>query len=70
MLLVEFFNKFNNLKTQKEKTKKKKTNVYGTVSDLYNNFLGIYFDEYNELPDAKRNKIEPKYDLNNLFLET
>ena len=33
-------------------------------------FLGIYFDEYNELPNAKRNKMDPKYDLDNLFLET
>ena len=27
----------------------------------------MYFDEYNELPD---DKMEPKYDPNNLFLET
>ena len=28
-------------------------NVYDPASELYNNFLGIYFDEYNELPDSE-----------------
>ena len=28
----------------------------------------IYFDEYSELPDSKRNKMDHKYDL--LFLQT
>ena len=42
--------------------------MYDTTSELYNDFLGIYFDKYNKLPDANRNKIEPKYDPNNLFL--
>ena len=72
LFLVKFFNdlnKFNKLKTQKEKTKKKKANVYDTASDLCNDFLGIYFDQCNELPDAKRNKMQPKYDHDNLFLE-
>ena len=71
--LVDFFNdlnKFNNLKTQKENSKKKITNVYDTASELYNDFLGIYFDEYNKLPDATENKMEPKYDPDNLFLKT
>ena len=36
--------KFNKLKTQKEKTKKKKTNVYNTASEIYKGLLGIYFD--------------------------
>ena len=43
--------------------------MYDTASKLYNDFLGIYFDEYSELPDAKRNEMESKYDLNNLFPE-
>ena len=30
--------------------KKKKMNMYNTASELY---FRIYFDEYNELPDAK-----------------
>ena len=32
--------------------------------------LEIYFDEYNELSDAKRKDIELKYDPTNLFLKT
>ena len=40
------------------------------ASRLYIDFLEMYFYEYNELPDAKRNKMEPKYDPDNLFLET
>ena len=32
--------------------------------------LETYFDEDNELSDAKRKKIELKYDSNNLFLKT
>ena len=43
--------------------------MYDTASELYNDFLGIYFDEYSELPDTKRNEMESKYDLNNLFPE-
>ena len=31
--------------------------------------LGIYFDEYYELSDAKRKKIESKYDPKKLFLK-
>ena len=44
--------------------------MYDTASELYNGFLWIYFDEYNELPDTKRNKMEPKYNPDNLLLET
>ena len=44
---------FNKLKHKKKKHKKV-TNVYNTVSELYNDLLEIYFDEYNELLDAKR----------------
>ena len=40
-----------------------------TASELNNDFLGIYFDEYHELSDAKRNKMQPKYDSDNLFIE-
>ena len=36
----------------------------------YNDLIGIYFDEYYELPDAKRRKIESKYDPDKLFLKT
>ena len=45
------------------KIQKEKANVYDKASELYNDFLGIYFDEYDD-------KIEKKYDPTNLFLET
>ena len=31
--------------------------------------LGIHYDEYNELLDGKRNKMNPSYKLKELFLE-
>ena len=46
-------NKFTKLKTIKEITKKKKTNVHNTVSELYNELLGTYFDEYYYLSDPE-----------------
>ena len=62
--MADFFNdlnKFNKLKTEKEKTKKKKiTNAYDTVSGLYNDLLGINFDEYYDLSDAERKKIKAR----------
>ena len=33
-----------------------------TASELYHEMLGIYFDEYHDLSDAKRSKMDPKYD--------
>ena len=43
--------------------------MYDKASDLDNDFLAIYFIECNELPDARRNKMEHKYDPAKLFLE-
>ena len=43
--------------------------MYDKASDLYNDFLAIYFNECNELTDARRNKMEHKYDPAKLFLE-
>ena len=51
------------------KRQKKKSNVYDTTSELYNDLLGTYLDEYNELLNHKRNKIDPKYKLEKLFLK-
>ena len=53
--LADFSNdldKLNMLKSQKEKTKEKKTNVYNKVSELYNEMLRM------RCLDAKRSKIE------------
>ena len=44
--LIRFFNdldKSNKLMPQKEETKEKKTNVYNTASELYNDFLENFF---------------------------
>ena len=43
--------------------------MYDTASELYNDYLGIYFDDKNELSDAKRNKMKLKCDPDDLFLE-
>ena len=56
LLLAGFFdylNKFNKLNPRKKHKRGK--NVYAKASDLYNDFIAIYFDEYNEL-DARRKK--------------
>ena len=53
--LFEFFNglnNFNKLITKKEETLKKKTNVHDPASDLYNELLEIYFNEYYYLSYA------------------
>ena len=44
--------------------------MYDKASDLYNDLLAIYFNEYNQLSVAKRNKMKHKYDPIKLFLET
>ena len=48
--------------TKKKKKKKKKTNVYDTSSELYNDLPVTYCDEYHDISDAKRSKIDPKHD--------
>ena len=73
LFLAEFFidlNKSNKLNPKNKAQKRKKMNVYDNASDLYNNFLAIYFNEYNEILDAKRNKMKHKYEPKKLFLET
>ena len=36
--------------------------VYDAVSELYNDLLKIYFDEYYDFSGAGRKKIDPKYE--------
>ena len=48
------------LKHKKKNQKEKKINVYDAASELYNELWETYFDEYNELSDAKRKNIELK----------
>ena len=73
LFLVEFFNdlnKFNMLNPQKESTKKRKTNVYDTASDLYNDLLAKYIlmnlMNYQML---KQVKLSTNVILLNYFLE-
>ena len=53
--LFDNLSKFEELKTQKQKTEKQKKkqkqkkNVHNTASELYNDLLEIYFDQYNDL---------------------
>ena len=44
--------------------------MYDEALDLCNDLLEIYFKEYNELSDAKRNKMKHKYNPTKSFLET
>ena len=41
--------------------------VYNTTSELYNELLEIYFDEYGNFSDAKRKKMGSKYNPANLI---
>ena len=38
-------------------------------SELYNNFLEIYYDEFIELQDAKKRRLGNNYDPKSLFLK-
>ena len=44
--------------------------MHSTVSDLYYELQGIYFDEYNYLLDAKRKEMDVKYDPVDSMLDT
>ena len=48
-------------KTQKGKAGKKKTDIFDTVSGLYNDLLETYFDEFNNLADAKKVIVNIEY---------
>ena len=43
--------------------------MFDNASELYSQYLEIYFDEYKALSDIKKRKSN-KYDPINLFLET
>ena len=52
--LYSNLNKFNNLNLRKEYKTKRKTIVYDNASELHNDCLEIYFDEYKSLPNIKK----------------
>ena len=62
-------NKFDNLNSQQESTRERKETVYDNVSELYNEYLVIHFDEYKALSDSKKRELGNKYGPINLFLE-
>ena len=68
-LLYINFN-LNNLNPQKESAKEKKVTVCDNASELYNEYLEIYFDEYKALSGSHKRNLGNKYDPTNLFLET
>ena len=43
--------------------------MHNTASELYDELLETYFDEYYELSGDKREKVESIYDPKDLFLE-
>ena len=43
--------------------------MYDTSSECFNDLPETYFDEYYDLSDAKRSKIDSKYELANLTLD-
>ena len=68
-ILFSFYNElktFNNLNPRKGCTKEE-TTIYNNVTELYNEYLEIYFDQYMTLPDAKKTKPGDKYDPKILF---
>ena len=48
---------------------RKKNTVYNNASELYNEYLEIYFSQYTTLSDAKKGKLDDNYDPENLFLK-
>ena len=59
--LIEFFNDLEKFLKQNKKTRR-------AASELYNELLKVYFDEYNDVSDAKR-KMNSKYNPTNLRLD-
>ena len=66
--LFHELNEFRNLSPQTEKPKTKKKNVYENFVKLYNPLLSIYFKEWNNTIDVKKD-MDGKYDPSNLFIK-
>ena len=49
--------------------KTRKISVQNTALQLYNELLEVYFLEYNDLSDAKRKRMDPKFDPAKLTLD-
>ena len=60
LLLFSFYsnlNKFNNLNQRKENNKEEKRSVYNNASELYRDYLEIYFDEYKVFSNGKKSRV-------------
>ena len=68
-LFCSELNKFSNTKPWKGRTKDKKAIVYNNASEIYNDYLEIYFNQYMTRLDAKRRKLSDNYNPEKLFLE-
>ena len=55
--LFNDLDKSNKIKTQKEETNEKKTNLYDTAEELYNDSLEIYFYKNKAPSDVKKKKV-------------
>ena len=70
-ILFSFYNELDNfysLKSQEESTKERKVTVYDTASEMYNDCVDAYFDQYMAISDNEKSKLGKKYDPINLFL--
>ena len=56
-----------NKKNNNKQTKKKENRVRNDGARLYDGCMENYFDEYNSIIDAEKEKIDKKYDPANLF---
>ena len=56
-------------KVKPTKLSRKKEKVFGIVGDLYNDQFEKYYDEYEELQDAKKIELDGKYKCINVELK-
>ena len=71
--LILFYHRLNEFKkftpqTLKTKSKKKKI-VYNNALNLCNKLLSIYFNDYNNITNEKKEQMNKKYDPNNLLIK-
>ena len=58
--LINDINKLSDLKPRHDNTRKRKTEVFDKVSELYNSFLDKCFYEYYDLPSEKKKELGPE----------
>ena len=44
-------------------------NAYDNASELYSEYLGVYYHQYMALSDAKKRNLDNKYKPKNIFLK-